>query len=172
MRSTPRARSLALAATLALATTALTSPTATSSPWIRHGVRWHNSRAVEPHVVGLRYAAHDGFDRAVIDIDGRLPSYRTVPTTRCRYDASGTRVPIKGRTALRIVFAPATAHDADGSLYEGPALARPHLEALRALAFTGDFEGHVSFCFALETSGRYRVTRLTDPSRVVVDVRH
>ncbi|MGI8523680.1 MAG: AMIN-like domain-containing (lipo)protein [Nocardioides sp.] len=169
MKTSRTAAAVTLAATLALSTL---STAAASSPWLHHGTAWTNSRAVEPRVTGLRYAAHTGFDRAVIDVDGRRPSYQTGYAKRCHYDASGKTVPIKGKRALWIALAPATAHDAGGSTYDGPDLARPHLSALRALAFTGDVESQVSFCFALNTTGSYRILRLSDPSRIVIDFQH
>ena len=43
---------------------------------------------------------------------------------------------------------PAYAHDDNGnSLYDGPRIAWPRFDTLKALAFTGDFEGTVSFGF-------------------------
>jgi hypothetical protein len=71
------------------------------------------------------------------------------------------------------VLMPAYAHDDNGNnLYDGPKIARPRFDTLKALAFTGDFEGTVSFGFALTHRAQYRVFRLHDPQRLVIDFRH
>ena len=52
----------------------------------------------------------------------------------------------------------ADGHDAAGNnLYTGPRIARPGLDTLKALAFTGDFEGQVTFAFALRHRAEHRV---------------
>ena len=50
-------------------------------------------------------------------------------------------------------------------------MARPHLDTLKALAFTGDFEGTVSFGFALTHRAPYRAAP-SDPQRLVIDFKH
>ncbi len=68
---------------------------------------------------------------------------------------------------------PARAHSLSGdNLYTGPQIARPHFDTLKALAFTGDFEGHVSFGFALNHRADYRIFFLHNPQRLVIDFRH
>jgi hypothetical protein len=57
-------------------------------------------------------------------------------------------------------------------VYDGPKIARPRFDTLKALAFTGDFEGQVSFGFALTHRAQYRVFWLQDPQRLVIDFRH
>lgn len=152
------------------------SPAAQASAvpdWTDTASSWTNPRARAPRVTDLRFAAHDNFDRVVLDITGRIPSGTARYRRTFHYDGSGERVPIHGRSGIELVLNPAYAHDNNGhSVYDGPRIARPHLETLRALAFTGDFEAYVSFGFALTHRAPYRVFRLHDPQRLVIDFRH
>lgn len=156
-----------------VATLGLTAPPAASlPPWETTATSWTNPDARQPKVVNLRYAQHPRFDRVVIDIKGRIPGYRATYHRRFYYDGSGERVPIRG--GLQVVLMPAYAHNNAGeSVYRGPKLVRPGFPALKAIAMTGDFEGHVTFAFGLEPRRTpYRIFRLHDPQRLVIDFRH
>ena len=150
------------------------SAPATALPaWVDHNTSWSHPDAVSPRVVGLRYAAHPTFDRVVVDLRGRVPSGRTEYRRHFTYDGSGAEVPILGRSGLQLTLSPAQAHDDDGnSVYAGPTLARPRLRTLKALALTGDFEGQVTFAFALTHRAPYRVFELSSPRRLVIDFKH
>lgn len=148
-------------------------PSASALPaWQQQATSWSRPAAHPPKVVDLRFAAHRAFDRVVIDIAGRIPSGQAHYARRFHDDASGDLVPVRGRSGIALALSPATAHDRTGNVYEGPQVARPHLQALKALAFTGDFEGTVSFGFALTYRAPYRVFFLHDPQRLVIDFKH
>jgi len=130
-------------------------------------------RAKQPKVVGLRYAEHARFDRVVIDVRGLRPGYTVSYTRRLSYDGSGERVPLKGRKKMFLTLTPAYAHNGAGAdVYDGPRLRQLRLPTLRGVAFTGDFEGYVSFGFTTDRRAPYRVFSLTNPSRIVLDWRH
>ena len=157
---------------------ALVAPAATAGPvWLTSNASWTNpdltASSPLPRVVNLHYAQHQQFDRVVIRISGALPGGSARYQREFSYDASGLPVPIRGRSGLQLTLAPAYGHDSAGhNLYVGPRLARPHLPTLRALAYTGDFEGHVTFAFALSHRAAYRVFTLESPFRIVIDFRH
>jgi len=163
-------RTLAVLATSLLVSIISAPQQASAATWIDHGTSWTNPDARAPKVVDLRYARHANFDRVVIDIRGLLPSYRTFYARSFVYDGSGARVPIRG--GLGIVMHPAYAHNDAGSVYRGPRLVRPGFPQLKAIAFTGDYEGYVSFAFGLADHAAYRILRLHDPQRIVIDFRH
>ncbi|HSV39439.1 MAG TPA: hypothetical protein VLI04_11835 [Nocardioidaceae bacterium] len=124
-------------------------------------------------VVGLRVSEHAHFDRVVIDVDGRRPGYRVRYLPRLSYDGSGADVPLKGRKRLSIALFPARAHDLAGhNVYAGPQLQQFTLPMLRGVAFTGDFEGVVSFGLTARAKHGYRIFTLNDPSRIVIDLKH
>jgi len=164
-------RILVVLATSLLVTVSAAAP-APSSEWRTSGTSWENPDARRPLVVGLRYATHENFDRVVIDIKHRLPGYRIGYNVRHHYEGSGDRVPIRG--GLWISLSPAYAHDNSGaSVYDGPRLVRPGFEALKGIAFSGDFEGAVTFAFGLAPRRTpYRVLRLHHPQRIVIDFKH
>jgi hypothetical protein len=164
-------RTLAVLATSLLVSIITAPQQASAATWIDHGTSWNNPSAVAPKVVNLRYATHPHFDRVVIDIRGRIPGYRTFYARSFVYDGSGATVPMRG--GLGIVLRPAYAHnDAGDSVYRGPRLVRPGFPQLKAIAMTGDFEGQVSFAFGLADHATYRIFRLHDPQRIVIDFHH
>ncbi|MCW2795024.1 hypothetical protein [Nocardioides sp.] len=163
----------ALAVSLPLALALPSAPASALPAWENHNSTWPNPAARAPRVVDLAYAAHGRYDRVVITVRGRIPGDAVRYGRNFTYDGSGKPVPIHGRAGLQLSLAPAYAHNRHGDdVYDGPHIARPHFDTLRALAFTGDFEGQVSFAFALTHRADYRVFRLHDPQRLVIDFRH
>lgn len=163
----------ALAIVVATLAALVIAPPATAVPdWIDTGVTKDFPNQQGTKVLDLRYAAHDDFDRVVIDLRGPMPDYRTRYARRFHYDGSGKLVPIRGASGLWIGLT-ADGHDANGNnLYTGPRIARPRFETLKALAIAGDFEGQVTFVFALRHRADYRIQHLSNPSRMVIDFRH
>jgi hypothetical protein len=152
-------------------------PATAGSVWLTSRASWTNPDATAssplPRVINLRYGHHPRFDRVVIRLRGAFPGGHTRYQREFTYDASGLPVPIQGQSGLRVTLTPAYGHDEGGNnLYVGPRLARPRLQTLTALAYTGDFEGHVTFAFALTYRAPYRVYTLESPRRLVIDFRH
>ena len=148
-------------------------PATALPPWQDTATSWTNPRALEPRVVGLRYATHPNFDRVVIDIRGAIPAGSTTYARRFFQEGSGDPVPIGGASGLLLNLTPARAHSFSGdNLYTGPQIARPHFDTLKALAFTGDYESNVTFGFALNHRADYRIFFLHNPQRLVIDFRH
>lgn len=128
--------------------------------------------ATTTKVLGLRFATHPDLDRVVIDLRGAEPDVRDGRARRFHYEGSGKLVPIRGAAGVWISIT-ASGHTAGGdNLYTGPRLARPGFDTLKALALTGDFEGQVTFAFALRHRADYTVRYLPSLSRLVIDFRH
>ena len=149
-------------------------PTLAAPPpdWIDTGVTrdFPNTRATE--VLDLRYAAHDDFDRVVIDLRGPMPDHRTGYVRRFTYDGTGDPIPVLGRAGLWIGLT-ANYHDVNGNtFYTGPRLARPGFDTLKALALAGWHAGQTTFFLALRHRAPYRIFHLANPSRMVIDFRH
>jgi len=131
--------------------------------------------AVSPAtVVGVRTAAHEGFDRVTIELAGSSPGYRASwRTTPPRHCGSGAPVKMAGHAWLEVRLDPAQAHDAQGRVtLEARPQAQPGLTALQALEMTCDFEGVVSWALGAPRALPFRVMPLSDPARIVVDVAH
>jgi hypothetical protein len=162
------------AAIAALATAVIGAPPGHAQPATGSGTE-SVQRAVifPPRVVNLRVGEHVHFDRVVIDVRGGLPGRTIRYVHQLRYDGSGERVPLHGRRFLALSLTPATVHRADGtSVYRGPQLQQYSMPVLRGVAFTGDFEGVVSFGIALRRHVAYDVSVLHSPNRIVIDLHH
>ncbi|WP_109507205.1 AMIN-like domain-containing (lipo)protein [Nocardioides speluncae] len=163
---------IALVAALTL-TGVAAQPAATLPAWKTCASSWQGEDARAPKIVDLRYATHPRYDRVVIEVRGRIPNGRAFYRRHFSYDGSGQPVPILGRSGLQVILFPAYAHnDAGHSVYDGPRIARPRFRTLKALALNGDFEGQVSFAFALTHRAPYRVFTLPNPQRIVIDFKH
>ena len=117
-----------------------------------------------------------GYDRVVFEFTGggdSVPGYRaeytTKPVQRC---GSGDPVTVAGTGRLIIRFEPAQAHDEHGNLTPVERHYTPGLPAVRELTLVCDFEGQVAWVLGIAAPSEYRVSELTGPARLVVDVRH
>jgi hypothetical protein len=165
-----------LAATGLAAALAVSAAPATASSYGTAPVVVHHSPTPAPKVVNLRVGEHKSFDRVVIDLRGKMPGYDVRFVKSLVYDGSGEPVPLKGKRFVSVVLNPASAHDQAGnSLYQGPELQQYGFASLRGVAFTGDFEGYVSFGISLTHKAPFRVQELKDPNgpdRLVIDFKH
>ncbi|MFI5983310.1 hypothetical protein ACIBEA_20840 [Streptomyces sp. NPDC051555] len=126
-----------------------------------------------PLVTNARWGGHCTYDRIVIDLQGYVPGVTVTPVSELVYDGSGKPVPLAGTYFLEIRLHPAQAHDDAGhSVYTGPRLQKIYLSKLKGLAFTGDFEGYVTFGAAFDTAPQFTTSTLHNPERFVVDIAH
>lgn len=117
-----------------------------------------------------------GYDRVVFEfmgdsVPGYHVQYTTGPVQRC---GSGDPVAVAGTGRLLIRFEPAQAHDEQGNPTP-PIVERhraPGLAAVRDLTLICDFEGQVEWVLGISSSLPYRVSELTGPARLVLDVGH
>ena len=117
-----------------------------------------------------------GYDRVVFEFTGggdSVPGYRveytTKPVQRC---GSGDPVTVAGAGRLIVRFEPAQAHDEHGSLAPAERHRVPGLPVVRELTLICDFEGQVAWVLGVAAPSEYRVSELTGPARLVLDVRH
>jgi len=117
-----------------------------------------------------------GYDRVVFEFTGggdSVPGYRveytTKPVQRC---GSGDPVTVAGTGRLIVRFEPAQAHDEHASLVPAERHRMPGLPAVRELTLICDFEGQVAWVLGVAAPSEYRVSELTGPARLVLDVRH
>lgn len=121
----------------------------------------------------VRTAVHDGFDRIVFEFaEPELPSYRVAFTwAPIRQCGSGRPVALDGEHRLAVNFTRTRAHTDEGLPTVTDRDRAPDLPRLRALTSTCDFEGVVTWVLGLATPGPFRVTELSDPTRLAIDVR-
>jgi hypothetical protein len=84
---------------------------------------------------------------------------------------SGAPVTIAGDRFISIVFRGMLISDEAGNaVYRGPMDLKPIAPAIQQLRLLDNFEGHLGWVAGIRGPGCVRVTRLTGPDRVVVEV--
>ncbi len=121
-------------------------------------------------VATVRAGRHPRFDRFVIEFagDGPVPRFDVLPQPSPRFtlDPSGQAVALRGRAGVLVVVRDASQHDG----FRGPTDLRPHLPILREARAIGDFEGVVSWGLGVSAPACARVTTLSAPTRLVIDL--
>lgn len=129
------------------------------------------------HLTEVRVARQEGYDRVVFQFDGAVPGYdvRYVdpPITE---DPSDQPVAVAGDAVLAVRMEPASGADLDGAeyrqIYTGPSRIPGTGGEVTEVVGTGDFESVLKWAIGLREKVDFRVSTLTAPSRVVIDVRN
>ena len=127
-----------------------------------------------PAILGeIRTGRHKGFDRVVFEFrGGAMPGYHVEYIDRpVRACGSGDVVPVAGDGWLSVRLTPAQAHTDAGKPTIRYRERRLRLPVLRELQSTCDFEGEVQWVLGVSSPNRYRVMELTNPSRLVIDIK-
>ncbi|HSK76095.1 MAG TPA: hypothetical protein VLQ45_06525 [Thermoanaerobaculia bacterium] len=123
-------------------------------------------------LTAVRAAEHPGFDRVVFEFaEGPLPGYRVAYLQGPAHDCgSGDEKPVAGGALLEVTLRPANAHTEKGEptipFREQPLT----LPVLREIDRTCDFEAVVTWVLGVSSQKPFRVTELSGPPRLVVDV--
>lgn len=129
---------------------------------------------IEPAVVtAVRYAAHETYDRLVIDLKGAIPGYSVKWVDEFVQDGSGKPIDVRGGAYLQVTLFPANAHDDEGApTWHGGPVYAADLGNLTDVVRTGDFEGRVGIGLALDKQAPFQVKEQGTPNRLIVDVAH
>ncbi len=170
LATVPTAATVATAAPSSRAAASATAPGA----WSTDARVVNRTPVPAPEVTGIRVGHHPGFDRIVLDLDGAAPGFRVRYVTRLHADPSAQLVDLLGPASLRIVLDPANAHDVDtgDGTMTTPRRTKWRFDQVRETAVIGDFEAFVTVGAGLARKAPFRVMTLTNPTRIVVDVRH
>jgi hypothetical protein len=119
-------------------------------------------------------APNPGYDRVVFEFAGNATpgyhvEYATKPVRRC---GSGDPVSLDGAQQLVVRFEPAQAHDEQGNPLPPERERAPGLAAVKEMKLVCDFEGQVEWVLGVAAAAPYRVSELTGPARLALDVRH
>ena len=128
-------------------------------------------------IVDVRTGRHDeGFDRVTFEFENYLPGFRVAyEQPPIIADPTGLPIDVEGAAFLRVTLSPASGIDLSG---ETPRRTCCRSEittgfpALVDLQPAGDFEAVTSYVLGLSQMLEFRVTRLLDPPRLAIDVRH
>lgn len=126
-------------------------------------------------VTAVRVARQDGYDRVVFELAGRQggqPGWRVEYVDKPTRDGSGEPVEVEGEATL-VVRIDGTGYPDDTGQQEAedadvPGDARVVQEVELGSVFEGVYEAFIG----TSRKAPFRVFRLADPARVVVDVRH
>lgn len=124
---------------------------------------------------GVRVGPHPGFDRVVFDLTGvGTVGWRVDYTDEPAQDGSGAPVDLAGDHVLAVRLQGMSLPGADETAYDPPQLLVPgtDLTVVTEVLRLTPFEGQVNAYVGVTSEQPFRVTRLADPERLVVDVAH
>ncbi|HEY1345631.1 MAG TPA: GerMN domain-containing protein [Streptosporangiaceae bacterium] len=125
-----------------------------------------------PTLTQIRASHHSGYDRLVFQFRGPLPALRIARyVSQVTAEGSGLPVRVAGSARLQVHFVQATGHNAQGGITYGPARRTFALPNLIQVASAGEDEHHLRFGVGLARQEPFHMSTLTQPSRVVIDVR-
>ena len=124
-----------------------------------------------PTLTQIRATHHPGYDRLVFEFRGRVPTHHGARYVSQVVGPSGLPVHIVGSALLRVQFSPTLGHNAQGGITYGPARRTYALPNIIQVVNAEDFEAVLSFGVGLARQEPFHMFTLTNPSRVVIDVR-
>jgi hypothetical protein len=122
----------------------------------------------------VRVGTHDGYDRVVFEFTMGTPELvLEVDEPPYEQPASGFPVEVEGERVLRLTMQNATAAgESEQPTYDGPLDFDPAFPVLVDVVHGSDFEAQLAWFIGLAKESCVRVTLLTDPDRIVIDVEH
>jgi hypothetical protein len=122
----------------------------------------------------VRAAAHAGYDRVVFEFAaGPLPGYHIEYADGTVHQCgSGNEVNVASAATLVVRLEPARAHDDQGNVTIAERRRLLALPAVRELMIICDFEAQVEWVAGLVARKPYRVMELSEPPRLVLDLRY
>lgn len=125
-----------------------------------------------PVVTSIRAAAHAdcGYDRLVLALSGKMPSYTIRYVSRVVADPSGKALSLPGSKFLLITLRPTQAHSDSGTATVPGGVVASGFPTLLGYTMAGDSEGVVTVAVGLSGATGIRVGEL--PGRLFVDFKN
>jgi hypothetical protein len=128
-------------------------------------------------IINVRAGQHACFDRLVVDFHGSPSAYRVRYVSAVTKQGSGAVLPLRGGAFLQIDLQAATYDPNTGAATYWPRNPNELVNVsgwrtFRQVASGGSFEGYTTLGLGVRARLPFRVIRLTDPGRVVIDVAH
>jgi hypothetical protein len=126
-------------------------------------------------LVAVRAARQESADRVVFEFSGAVPGYRVAYSVKPVMGTSGKEVPVGGSAALVVKMEQASGVDLTGpsmkETYTGPPRLQPTgTQQLVELARVEDFEGVLTWVLGVKSEVPFRVSTLSGPARLVIDL--
>ena len=139
--------------------------------------RAHNSSNQASYIKVVRAAKQAGFDRVVFEFEGPFPNYRIEYLNGRLYDTEAGRQHIRqaGNVFLQINFFMIPTGDEQLKFTNAKNFVprgRLRMPSLQSVKDKVLFEGYYDFLMGVSSRKPYRVTELSNPSRLVIDFRH
>jgi hypothetical protein len=144
------------------------------SPWTTEPVESDRS-GIDPIVLqAVDVEQESRSDRITFAFEGTAaPGYRIAyvqgPVTQC---GSGEALTLGATQYLWVRLSPAQAHTEAGTKTIKQPERQLDMPVLKELKLSCDFEGEVSWVLGLSMEKKYRVSELSGPPRLVVDIEH
>lgn len=152
-------------------------PPADAAPFVADRELDTATASADAHLspVDLRFGVHDDFDRIVLDLAGEgAPGWRGEYVEDPTQHAAGEPVYLLGDDYLLIIVNGVVYPTEEGAKpFEGPRRITPQTGGVvKEVRYGAEFEGQVEIWVGLTSDEPFRVFRLEDPTRVVIDVQH
>ena len=139
--------------------------------------RAHNSSNQASYIKVVRAAKQTGFDRVVYEFEGPFPNYRIEYLNGRLYDTEAGRQHIRqaGNVFLQINFFVIPTDDEQLKFTNAKNFVprgRLRMPSLQSVKDKVLFEGYYDFLMGVSSRKLYRVTELSNPSRLVIDFQH
>ncbi len=121
----------------------------------------------------VRIGAHPeegGWDRIVFQFDRDLPQGEISYVQSVFSCGPGELVAIQGQAILAVRFLAQAHNDQGMSTIKARELKGPGGAIIEARMYC-DFEGHLNWAIGLDSRSRFKVTRLSNPTRLVIDIK-
>lgn len=153
--------------------TSLPDDGGSSQPWLT-GPSDRDASAVGQEITGVRTGLHDGYDRVVLDLSGSSPELGWFAgfTDEAIEDPTGRPLDVEGVAFLQLGVNGIDWTTDSPDRYSGATIADDALEVVTEVVFGGLFEGQQQILIGLEEQTAYRMFVLSDPARIVIDIRH
>ena len=118
-------------------------------------------------LVDVRVGKHEDYDRFVMEFSNGLPGFAVTRHDRSDFGP----VDVAGEVGLSVAVSPASAYENGQPTYDGPKRFRGG-PTMREAASVQDVGGTIMWGLGLSKAACFRVLKLSNPPRLVVDVKH
>jgi hypothetical protein len=125
------------------------------------------------HLVAVRAARQETVDRVVFEFTEQVPGYKVSYVKKPIVDTSGKEVPLSENFVLQFHMQQATGFNLDSGqpTYTGSKRLQPAgTRAVGEVTQVEDFEGTLTWVAGLNAELPFRVSTLTGPPRLVIDI--
>jgi hypothetical protein len=129
------------------------------------------------HLRQVRATSQKTFDRVVFEFDGSIPNYNIkYLTSRIYEDLDGKhRIKIAGKVFLQLELFVIPYDERQDEFAKRKGFSpkgRLKMPSFREIDDKGTFEGFYDFLFGMSSRKVFRVSELSNPARLVIDLRH